>query len=355
MNAPTYPVFDGHNDTLLRLVLAARQNKPLDFLKGTDQLHIDLPKARKGGFAGGFFAMFTPSEARKKARAFSTSSPKMGDPIRQGRAEDFTDAMIECAEQLAAASNDLTICKTAGQIQVAIDANQIAILLHIEGAEVIGEDFAQLDTLYDRGLRSIGPVWSRHNIFANGVPFSFPGSPDQGAGLTDLGKELVRRCNQKGIMLDTSHLNEKGFWDIAKISTKPIVATHSNAHVLCASPRNLSDEQLEAIAASNGIVGLNFATGFLRADGRHDRRDVPLDTMMAHLDHMLAILGEDGVALGSDFDGCALPNDIGDVAGLPNLIAAMEKSDYGTDLIAKITHKNWISLLDRTLNNEAPK
>lgn len=348
MSKNSFPVFDGHNDTLLRLVMAAQKGEPLDFINGENNLQIDLKKAQAGHFAGGFFAMFTPSLPRKTRRAFSTSNPQMGEPIDQDRATDFTNEMIDCALDLVARCDVLKICLTAADIAAAIKASQIAILLHIEGAEAIGPDFDGLEQLYARGLRSIGPVWSRHNIFANGVPFSFPGSPDQGDGLTDLGKELVRRCNQMGIMLDTSHLNEKGFWDIVKISTKPVVATHSNVHELSASPRNLTDDQLRAISESQGVVGLNFATGFLRADGRHDRSDVPLDTLIAHLDYMLEKLGEDGVAIGSDFDGCRLPDEIGDVAGLPNLTAAMAKAGYSDDLIDKITHKNWISLLART-------
>ena len=106
------------------------------------------------------------------------------------------------------------------------------MVLHIEGAEAITEDFSSLEMLYRRGLRSIGPVWSRNNRFAKGVPFSFPGSPDQGGGLSGAGKELIQICNNNGNLLDLSHLNEKGFRDIAKLSQHPLVATHSNAHAL---------------------------------------------------------------------------------------------------------------------------
>src|SRR5919202_1128991 len=128
---------------------------------------------------------------------------------------------------------------------------------------------AELDALevfYQAGLRSLGPVWSRPTAFGHGVPFAFPRSPDTGAGLTDAGKELVRACNRLGIMIDLSHLNEQGFWDVAGLSDAPLVATHSNAHALCPSTRNLTDEQLGAIAGSGGLVGVNFAVSFLRED-----------------------------------------------------------------------------------------
>jgi microsomal dipeptidase-like Zn-dependent dipeptidase len=216
------------------------------------------------------------------------------------------------------------------------------------GLTRLDADFAALDMLYARGLRSVGIVWSRNNIFGNGVPFTFPGTPDHGDGLTERGIELVRVCNARGLMVDLSHLNEKGFWDVARTSTKPLVASHSNVHAIAGSPRNLTDRQLDAIAESKGLVGLNFASGFLREDGQHTSRGTTVEMAIRHLDYMLGRLGEDGVGIGSDFDGCTLPEDIGDASGLPNLIAAMERAGYGAELIARITHRNWIDLLERT-------
>jgi membrane dipeptidase len=149
-----------------------------------------------------------------------------------------------------------------------------AMIFHIEGAEAIDPDLNALETLYQAGLRSIGIVWSRRNLFASGVPFVFPSSPDTGPGLTDAGKRLVKACNELGILIDLSHLNEKGFWDVAKLSDAPLVATHSGAHALSAASRNLTDKQLDAIRASGGMVGVNFHVGFLRADGgRNDAID----------------------------------------------------------------------------------
>ncbi|MCB0016087.1 MAG: dipeptidase, partial [Anaerolineales bacterium] len=183
-----------------------------------------------------------------------------------------------------------------------------------EGAEAIDPDFHALDVLYAAGLRSLGPVWSRPTIWGEGVPFRYPSTGDIGAGLTEDGKRLVKRCGEMGVMIDLSHLNEKGFWDVAELSPKPLVATHSNAYELCPHARNLTDEQLDAVKASDGMVGLNFAAGFLRADGQM-RADVPLGQMIAHLDHMIGRMGEDHVGLGSDFDGAVIPEAIGDVAG----------------------------------------
>jgi hypothetical protein len=171
----------------------------------------------------------------------------------------------------------------------------LAAVLHIEGAEAIDPEMRMLDVLYAAGLRSLGIVWSRPNIFGHGVPFSFPGSPDIGPGLTDAGKDLVRACNRLGIVIDLSHLNEQGFRDVAAITTAPLVASHSNVHALSPTPRNLTDRQLDAIRESKGLVGLNYATAFLRADGAMNA-DTGLDVMLRHLDALLERLGEDGVA-----------------------------------------------------------
>ena len=139
-----------------------------------------------------------------------------------------------------------------------------------------------------------------------------------------MGKDLIRFCNDRRLLIDLSHLNEKGFWDAATLSKAPLVATHSNAQAICASSRNLSDDQLKAVRDSGGMVGLNFASGFLREDGRWST-DTPLEIMVRHLDHMLKVAGENCVALGSDFDGARIPDGIKDATGLPNLIEALRE------------------------------
>ena len=126
------------------------------------------------------------------------------------------------------------------------------------------------------------------------MPFAFPSTPDTGAGLTEAGKRLIRECNALKIMVDLSHINEKGFDDVAAISDAPLVATHSNAHAVTQSSRNLTDRQLAVIAESGGMVGLNYATSFLRRDGKQSA-DMDWTDVLAHLDHLLAKLGEDHV------------------------------------------------------------
>jgi membrane dipeptidase len=196
-------------------------------------------------------------------------------------------------------------------------------------------------------LRSIGLVWSRANDFAEGVPFRFPSSPDTGPGLTDAGRELVRACNRLGILVDLSHLNEAGFWDVAGLSDAPLVATHSNAHALCAASRNLTDAQLDAIRDSNGVVGVNFAVTFLREDGSFVP-DTPITEIVRHIDYLAGRMGIDHVAFGSDFDGAEIPAELGGAAGLPKLVAALHSAGYDDDAVAKITHGNWLRVLRTT-------
>lgn len=341
------PVFDGHNDVLLRLWLKTGGDPVADFLDGDGQGHLDLPRMKKGGFAGGFFAIFASADSEDLPDDDDVNPPLAGQ-IAQAPALRKTVEMASLLLRIGRESKGhFKICRTVAEIKSCISAGIIAAIFHIEGAEAIDENFKSLDVLYESGLRSLGPVWSRPNIFGHGVPFRFPSTGDTGDGLTEAGKNLIRYCNERCLLIDLSHLNEKGFWDVAKLSKAPLVATHSNALTICASSRNLSDDQLMAIRDSGGMVGLNFATGFLREDGRWSK-DTPLDIMVRHLDHLIKVAGENCVALGSDFDGARIPKDIGDAAGLPNLIEALRERQYGEKLISKIAHENWLSVLERT-------
>ncbi len=346
---PPVPVFDGHNDTLLKLEMRERAGRGKSFFDHSSEDHIDLPRARAGGFAGGLFAMFVPGvQDMQLMRSLGSADPRHYQRLGQEEALSWTLSMTSRALKLEAASQGACrIARSAREIEAAMAAGQMAMVLHIEGAECIGPDLAALDVLHAAGLRSLGPVWSRRNIFGDGVPMAFPSSPDTGEGLTDLGRQLVRRCNALGIMVDLSHITEKGFWDVAAISDRPLIASHSNAHALCPSARNLTDRQLAAIAESKGLVGVNFHCAFLREDGRPDS-NTPLETVVRHAAYLIDKLGEDHVGLGSDFDGCLVPRDIGDVSGLPRLIAAFRDHGFGENLIEKLAWKNWISVISRS-------
>jgi membrane dipeptidase len=349
------PYFDGHNDVLLRL-FAQKEGDPVsDFLSGNGARgHIDLPRARAGNFVGGMFATFAPSPARTDFTSPTAGlDPEL--PPMLPAAEAAASILGEAAvlfRLIDAADGALALCRSVAEIRAAIAARRLAMVFHMEGADAIDENLDLLEVLYAAGLRSLGLVWSRPNIFATGVPFRFPGSPNQGPGLTDAGKRLVAACNRKRILIDLSHLNEAGFWDVAKLSQAPLIATHSNVHALSASPRNLTERQLDAIRDSDGLVGLNFATVFLRSDGTF-RSDTPLETMVRHIDALVERLGEDRVGIGSDFDGAGIPSAIGSVAGVPALFEALAAHGYDAPLLRKIGAENWLAALERTWGSAA--
>jgi membrane dipeptidase len=360
------PIVDGHNDTLLRLHLFAGEYAVTKFLQGEENGHLDLPKAHMGGFAGGLFAIFVPSP-RRKDRSSGEAPPAEagsimgsvigGDPeppaVDLAEAQRVVFAMASLLYRIERESEGrVRVCRNVGDIEGCIAENVLAVVLHIEGAEAIDANFELLDVLYQAGLRSLGPVWSRPNAFGHGVPFRYPSSPDTGPGLTDLGKALIGACNRLRILIDLSHLNERGFWDVAAISNAPLVATHSNVHTISPHARNLTDRQLAAIGESGGLVGINFATSFLRPEGRHDR-DTPAELIIRHIEHMLEHAGEHSVALGSDFDGTIVPAELGSAAGLQILVQAMRKRGFGEPLIERLCFGNWLRVLRRTWGDSA--
>lgn len=350
-------IFDGHNDVLLRLMRKSEPDGGVgSFLDGDGSGHLDLPRAQEGGFAGGLFAVYIPSLEPDSDRDDMMRGAKYDVPLPEKieltRAQGVAMQMVSLLLRIVRRSRGrVTLCRNAAEIRASVSAGALATVLHLEGAEPIDRDLKMLDVLFEAGLRSIGPVWSRPNIFGHGVPFRFPSSPDTGPGLTAEGKALVAACNELKILIDLSHLNENGFWDVARLSDAPLVATHSNAHVLCPHSRNLTDRQLAAIRDSGGLVGINYATCFLRPDGRMIA-DTPLTDLVRHADHLIEHLGVDGVGLGSDFDGAVIPREMGTVSGLPALVEAFRAAGYDEATLRKLCFDNWLDLLARTWGEE---
>ncbi len=351
----TLKIIDGHNDTFLRLYQSELEGRARSFFERSETGHLDYPRAIEGGLAGGFFAVFVPNKKRGEGKmpapaadgtmGYQTPLPKRlkyNYAARQALA--IASRIIRAAGESA---GRVAIVQDVAALERCLDNGRLAIILHFEGAEAIDKHFDALHVWYAAGLRSLGLVWSRPNRYAAGVPFNYPGSPDVGPGLTDLGKALVRECNQLGVMIDLSHLNEKGFWDVAALTEAPLVATHSNAHALCPVPRNLTDKQLDAIGESGGLVGVNFHTSFLRADGRFDQ-PTSLSEIVRHLTYIAGRIGVDHVAFGSDFDGANMPEDLGDAAGLPRLVDALRQAGFDETDVRKITRENWLRVLRQT-------
>lgn len=318
-------IVDGHNDLVSRL------------WRGAEIRHVRLDDAPGANFAGGFFALYVPSPQPPNPTGARYELP-LPQPIPRDEAARVADELYEVflslPVQLATSPDDF-------------QPGRVAAILHLEGAEPLAADLSDLEAWHARGLRSIGLVWSRANAFAEGVPFRFPSTPDTGPGLTAAGRELVRACNDLGIVVDLSHLNEAGFWDVAQLSSQPLVATHSNAHALCASSRNLTDAQLDAVGASGGVVGVNFAVSFVREDGGQVA-ETPLEDIVRHVEYIAGRIGVEHVAFGSDFDGALVPEALGGIAGLPKLVAALRAGGFDDEAVAKVTHRNWLRVLGDT-------
>jgi membrane dipeptidase len=355
------PVFDGHNDVLSRLWRHATKGTDpvVEFVEGPEAAgyngakrgHIDMTRARHGGLVGGLCAIYISSghlDFDKPDENGHYATP-LAVPLERQPSLDIALDMMAIAMRVERAGG-WRICRNSADIAAAARDGTFAAVLHMEGCEAIDAELSALETFYAAGLRSLGPVWSRNNIFGHGVPFAYPMSPDTGPGLTEAGKRLVKACNRLGILIDLAHITEKGFWDVAELSDQPLVVSHSNAHAITPVARNLTDRQLDAIRERGGLVGLNFAVGMLRPDGREDA-DTPISHMIRHIDHLVERLGVDGVAIGSDFDGATIPAEIGDAAGLQKLVEGLRGAGYGRDDIAKICRDNWLRVLASAWRN----
>jgi membrane dipeptidase len=318
-------ILDGHNDLVLRL------------WQGIEAKHVLLPEAAEAGFVGGFFAMSALAEMPDLPVRAPLELP-VAPAVPPERARRQVGEQLATLESL-----DVTIVRAVEDIV----PGRVNAIPHFEGAEALAPDLSDLEEWYERGLRSLGVVWSRPNAFGEGVPFRFPSSPDTGAGLTGAGRALVRACNELGILVDVSHLTEAGFWDVVEGTDVPVVATHSNPHALCPFTRNLTDRQLDAIGETGGVVGINFAVAFLRADGVNDT-NTPLATIVRHVEYVASRIGVEHVAFGSDFDGADVPDELGSIRGLPKLVEALRSAGFDDDAVAHVTHRNWLRVLART-------
>lgn len=340
------PVFDGHNDLATALRWPKRSG-PRDVFARNETGHLDVPRMREGGMAGGFFSAFVPSTV--EPNDFAAHSDEHGHyrlplpPIlNPDVALRHVLGMLVGLHRLADTSDGvLRIVRTPAEMEASLRDGAIGIALHVEGADAIDPDLETLHVLHRLGVRALGLAWSRPNGFAHGVPLTFPATPRQGPGLTAEGRALVAACDELGILVDVSHLTEDGFWDVLDVAQGPVVASHSNAHAICPHSRNLTDRQLDALAERGGLVGVNFGVGFLHPDGAWDE-SVPLDLVVRHVDHLVDRLGPHGVGFGSDFDGARIPTAIGDASGLQNLIGALRDAGYDEDALADLGRRNWL-------------
>ncbi|HUJ91268.1 MAG TPA: membrane dipeptidase, partial [Gaiellaceae bacterium] len=310
---------------------------------------LDLPRMREGGIAAGFFAIFVPAHdgAAPDPRALVVPTED-GYEVPVEPPLPFERAARVADELATIASRDLDLVRTVPELERCVGGGPgPGAILHLEGAEPVEPGLGNLEDWVERGLRSIGIVWSRPNAFGRGVPFRFPGTPDSGPGLTPAGRELVRACNELGVMLDLAHLNLAGFRDVAKLSDRPLVWTHGGVHARCPIPRSLLDEELDAIRDSGGVAGIVFDSVMTHPTGELVD-DAPLGQILDHVEYVAERIGVEHVALGSDFDGAHPPRALSDATKVQALLEALRARGWADDELRALGHRNWLRVLADT-------
>jgi membrane dipeptidase len=316
-------VVDLHNDALTKLTHMpydfARRHAPATFYNPM-RMDLDIPRIRRGGIDALGCLMFAGFRVARQRRFW-----------RQ----------LERARRLVADHPEaLALARTAGEIRAARDAGRVALFLGVEGSYAV-DDIADVDAgvarLAEGGVRFLGPLWERDS--AAGTSCRTSGARD--TGLTDRGRALVRACNDAGILLDVSHASKKTFWDMLEASRTPPFSSHSGAAGVHPHARNLDDDQIRAVAARGGIVGVIFVAAYLGG------AFCTLARVVEHIEHVVAVGGIDCVALGSDFDGfMPLPRGLRDAADLPRLTELLWRRGWREPELGKLLGENALRYLD---------
>ena len=234
--------------------------------------------------------------------------------------------------ELEASGDIMSHCKTGEDIEKAAADGKISAVLSVEGADLLECDPDNIELAKSWGVRLINPTWNCANVLSG------THCRESDRGLSDIGRAFVKTAEEADIMMDVSHLSEKGFWDLVKIAEKPIVASHSNSRAVFDHSRGLTDDQFRAVCETGGTVGLNFYTNFVG-------EDPDIDSLIRHLEHFLELGGEKHVALGGDLDGCeSTVRGIDGFWDVPVLYSALEKRGYSEELLSDIFWNNWLRL-----------
>ncbi|MDR2630676.1 MAG: dipeptidase [Spirochaetaceae bacterium] len=309
---------DMHCDTLMLSFI-----KKLDDIYEIPEAMLDIKRMEAAGAMAQFFAVFMPP-----------------------RNETLDDvAYIEhCVgtfnTTMARHRDSIVPAGSGSDVEQNLDAGRMSAFLSFEDGRPIDGRLENLDRYYGRGFRLITLTWNGENCFG------FPNSRDpdvMGRGLKPFGKDAVRRMNELGMVVDVSHLSDGGFWDVAEISRKPFVASHSNCRALSPHPRNLTDDMIRTLADKGGVAGLNFAPEFLNAGAEGGESTAEL--ISAHARRMIDVGGSECVALGSDFDGTGGNMEIDRVEKMPLLFDRLRRDGLNIEVIEKIAWKNALRVL----------
>ncbi|WP_409151322.1 dipeptidase [Sphingobacterium sp. BS-2] len=350
-------VVDGHNDVIVESILPGK-----DIGKRIKTGHTDLPRLKEGGVDVQVFAVWSDDKKWKK------------------NAYKHANDQIDALEKLIANNPDkIELAKSSADIERINKDGKIVALIGIEGGNMIEERLDNLEALYNRGARYLTLTWNYNLPWVTAAAMEVKTKDKKGKGLTEHGKEIIRKMNELGMMVDLSHAGEQTFYDVLSITSKPVLVSHSNAAALTPHYRNLKDAQLEALKKNGGVVGVNFYSEFL--DSNYPKRvkklyykthkkdstnkeisvgkmygalsakqkheaNAPFENVLKHIDHLVAKAGIDHVAIGSDFDGIeSPPQELEDVTKFPVLTKALLERGYSKEDVAKIMGLNFLRVL----------
>ncbi len=350
-------VVDGHNDVIVESILPGK-----DIGKRIKTGHTDLPRLKEGGVDVQVFAVWSDDKKWKK------------------NAYKHANDQIDALEKLIANNPDkIELAKSSADIERINKDGKIVALIGIEGGNMIEERLDYLETLYNRGARYLTLTWNYNLPWVTAAAMEVKTKDKKGKGLTEHGKDIIRKMNELGMMVDLSHAGEQTFYDVLSITSKPVLVSHSNAAALTPHYRNLKDAQLEALKKNGGVVGVNFYSEFL--DSNYPKRvkklyykthkkdstnkeisvgkmygalsakqkheaNAPFENVLKHIDHLVAKAGIDHVAIGSDFDGIeSPPQELEDVTKFPVLTKALLERGYSKEDVAKIMGLNFLRVL----------
>lgn len=303
-------IIDAHCDTI-----SIVRDRNLSLYNNS--LHVDIERMKaKGAFVQFFAAFIDPS--------YGLHSMK--------RAIQLIDKLYQ---QLDVYKDYIALCHNCNEIENTVKSQKVAAIISIEGGEALQGDLSALRMFYRLGVRSICLTWNYRNEIAEGVEES------SGGGLTLFGQEVVKEMNNLGMIIDLSHISEKGFWDVIEISKTPVIASHSNAKRICNHKRNLSDEQIEAIKRNKGVMGINLCPDFLSNSCEASIKDI-----IDHIEHIAGIAGCDYVGLGADFDGIEnTPSNIRGVQDIDTILNELLKLNYPYEFVEKFAGGNFLRVI----------
>lgn len=310
-------IFDAHCDTASEILdrkTALRANA----------CHFDLERARTaGGSRAQVFAAFVHPVGCRNTET--------------RRALEIIDNLYLHCEQN---SDRMSVCTNTAEIEKAIGENKLAALISVEGGEALQGRLSTLRMFYRLGVRSLGLTWNYRNELADGA-----WETSSGGGLSGFGRSVVSEMNRLGMLVDVSHISEKGFWDVIELSAAPVMASHSNSRSVCDHPRNLTDSQFEALKSKRGVAGINVNPFFLNNTG-----SASLDDVIRHIEHFASLGGEDHIGLGCDFDGIeCTPSDVRGVEDVPRIFERLLSLNYKEEFVRKFAGGNMLRVFSEVI------